>query len=123
MKKALILLIAVFTLLILGAYFLNYKTSDKIQAEIVSKNYCENDSDCLYTSFGCPFGCWNYINKNENNRIKELVTDWHKHKPVHSHCMYKCGTPMEGDKNPVCINNKCMAGKPNFLDSIKNPAN
>jgi len=77
---------------------------EQIREKISKANYCEKDEDCIIVSFGCPFGCYNLINKKELEAIKLLVkkydecTDGIK-------CLYKCGGPPEsvGCENGVCV--------------------
>ena len=69
----------------------------KIKSEIKRANYCDIDSDCADAGGKCPFGCWVYVNRNEANRISELINSFD------SRCVYGCVLcPMA-----VCKDNKC----------------
>ena len=35
-----------------------------LKSAIEKANYCEVDSDCVDAGEKCPFGCYNYVNKN-----------------------------------------------------------
>lgn len=73
-----------------------------IKQDLEEANYCEKDDDCVVVSFGCPFGCWNFVNKNiDLSPIKEKVEEY---KNQCSGCLYKCGAPPE---NLICQNEKC----------------
>jgi hypothetical protein len=81
-----------------------------IQIEIDKANYCDEDTDCILVSFGCPFGCWDYINKSEEDNLKKLIKEYHKN-IWPDNCVYKCHIPSRADKNPICSNNKCITHK------------
>lgn len=70
-----------------------------IKSEIEKANYCNIDSDCVDVGGECPFGCWVYVNKNEVNRISELISSFD------SKCVYGClFCPIS-----ICENSKCKA--------------
>ena len=76
---------------------------EQIQQRIDSANYCEVDEDCITVSFGCPFGCGSYLNKNFD--ISEIKKDIGVFQSCpESNCEYQCMRPLP----PVCINNKCV---------------
>jgi hypothetical protein len=68
-----------------------------IQKEITEANYCETDEDCVDAGGKCPFGCYIYVNKNDANRIKNLVSSYR------SNCIYQCMYCPSVE----CKNNKC----------------
>lgn len=76
--------------------FSNTNESD-IKSAIEKANYCEIDSDCIDAGGKCPFGCYNYVNKNEVNQISKLL------KSYNSKCIYGCVSP----PTAICENNKC----------------
>lgn len=89
-------------LLLIGTFFIldfDKKVTEKyIQNEINEANYCESDSDCgLVTNSKCPFGCYIYVNKNEVDKIDNLLKDYE------SQCIYGCVK----NQGVECINNKC----------------
>jgi hypothetical protein len=70
-----------------------------IVQEIDKANYCEVDSDCVNAGRTCnPPRCYNYVNKNEVDRIKGSI------RPNQPYCLFQCAAC-----NPVCENHKCEA--------------
>lgn len=68
-----------------------------IENKIDEANYCEKDSDCVDAGSKCPFGCYNYVNKDEVDQIKELIEGYN------SKCVYSClSCP-----SVICNNSKC----------------
>lgn len=90
-------------LLLVGIFFIadfNKKITEKyIQNEINKANYCETNSDCsLVANSKCPFGCYIFVNKEEVDRIDNLL------KNFESQCVYSCVQ----NQDVECINNKCQ---------------
>jgi len=76
---------------------------EQIQEKIDSANYCEVDEDCIATSFNCPFGCSNYLNKDFD--ISEIKQDLEVFRYCPElHCEYDCEHPLP----PACVKNKCV---------------
>jgi len=78
--------------------------AEQIREKISKANYCEKDEDCIIASFGCPFGCWNLINKKEVEAIRSLVKKYDECTGG-IRCLYKCALPPEsvGCENGVCV--------------------
>lgn len=96
-KKILLLLLVI-------VVFNGCSSESYIKERIEKANYCEEDSDCTVASFGCPFGCWNHINKAEVKELQKLVNAYNKEA---SPCKYKCSvSPRDSDLE--CANNKCQ---------------
>ena len=77
----------------------------QIKEKIAKANYCEKDEDCIIVEeFGCPFGCYNLINKKELEAIRSLVKKYDECIGG-TRCLYKCPAPPEsvGCENRVCI--------------------
>ena len=74
-----------------------------IKDAIKKSNYCKQDSDCMVTNFGCPFGCNSLINKSENLRVLEWILSYNK---SHNECEYKCSAPAE---SVTCEEGVCVA--------------
>ncbi|OGJ52189.1 hypothetical protein A2335_03215 [Candidatus Peregrinibacteria bacterium RIFOXYB2_FULL_32_7] len=70
-----------------------------IRTEIEKANYCEVKEDCARVTQKCPFGCNEYVNKDEKERIDELVNNFE------SDCVYRCAFYEELE----CKDNKCVA--------------
>lgn len=68
-----------------------------INIAIEKANYCVVDSDCIDAGGKCPFGCYVFVNKNEVNKISELIQSYD------SKCVYNCVSKSK----VVCENNKC----------------
>ena len=77
-------------------FYPNFKEAS-IKSEINKANYCQIESDCVDAGGKCPFGCYNYVNKNEVQRISNLINSYD------SKCVYGC---IECQK-AICENNKC----------------
>lgn len=72
-----------------------------IRQKIDDLNYCEVDSDCTSTSFGCPFGCGTFVNKDADlTEVRSLVKLYDQNCPM---CLYDC-MPFQ----PVCRDDKCV---------------
>lgn len=80
-------------IVVLVALISAFLIRDKIKAayivkEIKKANYCQIDSDCIDAFAGtggqCPFGCHAIVNKNEAERIGNLVDSFD------STCVYGC---------------------------------
>ena len=100
MKKQFSIGIIIFILfaLIISVFLAFPKIKESsIKSEIEKANYCNVDSDCLDAGGKCPFGCWVYVNKNEVNRISELIDSYN------SKCIYSCVSC----PTAICENNKC----------------
>ena len=79
--------------------------AEQIREKISKANYCEKDEDCIIVEeFGCPFGCYNLINKKELETIRSLVKKYDECIGG-TRCLYKCPAPPEsvGCENGVCI--------------------
>ncbi|MFA5856830.1 MAG: hypothetical protein WC867_05700 [Candidatus Pacearchaeota archaeon] len=100
MKKIIIFGILIFLLILLiSAIFLFYPAIKElnIKSQIQRANYCEIGSDCIDAGSKCPFGCYNYVNKNEVNKISKILESYD------SNCVYSCiACP-----KVACENNKC----------------
>jgi hypothetical protein len=80
----------------------------EINELLSNKNYCNEDFDCISVYMGCPFGCFNLINRNENfDDIKKSAKSFFKKCPE-SICMYSCPSGPE-QENIKCINKKCTS--------------
>jgi hypothetical protein len=97
-KKIIILILAV--LIIITSIFLIFPKiqESNIRTSIEKANYCEIDSDCIDAGGKCPFGCFVYVNKNEVEKISNLIQSYD------SKCIYGCVL----ESNVKCENNKCI---------------
>lgn len=100
MNKKITIGIIIFIILIIGiSIFLAFPKikESNIKSAIEKAKYCEVDSDCVDAGGKCPFGCYNYVNKNEVEQISKLIQSYD------SNCMYQC-VPLS---EVICENNKC----------------
>jgi hypothetical protein len=68
-------------------------------------NYCEDDSDCsISTEFGCPFGCFNLVNKNAD--LTGIRMNANAYDDNCSKCIYEC-TLLPKLEDIRCEQNKC----------------
>lgn len=115
MKKAIIISIVLATgagLLAWFTFFSDNAQERRIKAEIAEANYCEVVSDCVMVAQSqCPFGCYIHVNKNEAERIKNLLDGYE------SRCDYLC-IPFEGVE---CVNYTCQIGHTPALEITKLP--
>ena len=120
MKHAFIILLIIFGFIFISGCAKNQNIStlscDKLETKvknlIVKANHCTKDDDCdlLGVDYygGCPFGCANLVNKNENfEPIKSYVIEYRQRKCPKSECMYKCGK-VPALEDIKCKNNKCI---------------
>lgn len=94
------------TAVVLAASIYAFLIRDKIKAAYIVKeirraNYCQIDSDCVDAFAGmggqCPFGCYAFVNKNEADRIKNMVDSFN------STCVYSCiYCPTTRCENGIC---------------------
>ena len=79
-------------------FFLSLKHEEaNIKLAIEKANYCESDSDCIDAGGKCPFGCYIYVNKNEVEKISQLI------KSYESECVYGCVSC----PTAICEGKKC----------------
>lgn len=98
MKKYLIFGLLIMVIGLLLYYFtVNNNDENKIKKEIELANYCEVKNDCIQIVAKCPFDCYVYVNKFEEERIDQLI------KSFESKCVYGCIDPPEYE----CTNGKC----------------
>lgn len=74
---------------------------DMIREKIEKANYCQTTEDCMVASFGCPFGCGVYINKKEEDALKQAVQGYNGSEKG---CMYDCVRPPD----PQCTAGQCV---------------
>ena len=91
--KIIILALLISTLIISGCA----KTEDYIKNEIEKANHCNTKQDCIDAGGKCPFGCYVYVNKNEVDRISNLISSYR------SNCIYSCILCQD----VACENNMC----------------
>lgn len=83
------------------AVYLNvfvFNEEKEIDRAIEEAKYCEKKDDCAKIESQCPFGCWVVVNKNETERIRNMIHSYE------SYCAYGCTEPEGYD----CIENKCQ---------------
>ncbi len=97
MNKKIIAGIIILVILIISLLAFPRINESRIKAEIERANYCEVDSDCVDAGGKCPFGCYAYVNRNEAERISQLIQSFD------SKCVYGCLMC----PTAVCENNKC----------------
>ena len=77
---------------------------DLIFKKIEAANSCSVDTDCAILRVGCPFGCGQYIGKNNNTA--DIIEDINSYRPCpDAICEYKCQFPV----TPICVEGKCVA--------------
>lgn len=118
--------VAIITLIIAATYLSNKKATSVVKPPIIQEmvfqnncesfpkqvehaldeaNYCNKDSDCKSISLGCPFGCDNLININEDfDAVQKAVK---KYAENCNTCVYRCAAPPTKEEI-ICKNNKCI---------------
>ena len=101
MNQKLIGIFFIILIVIIGVYFLKPKLNeeDNIKKEIEKANFCTTKDDCGQVNSQCPFGCYVFVNKNEVDRINDLLNSYQ------ATCIYNCVPLIDYD----CITNKCEA--------------
>ena len=100
-KKYMYLITILFVLIFLVIFYVEITPKireNNIKKQIDKANFCTENSDCINAGSKCPFGCWNYVNKNEVERISKLINSFD------SKCVYGC---INCEKS-ICENNKCV---------------
>ena len=98
-KKILVFTIIILTAIALVASVFPKLKERNINSRVEKANYCNVDTDCLDAGGKCPFGCYNYVNKDSANEISRLIESFD------SRCVYGClSCP-----TAICENNKCKA--------------
>ncbi|MEI8347259.1 MAG: hypothetical protein WCG27_07315 [Pseudomonadota bacterium] len=72
--------------------------------ELEALNSCKEGKDCFITSFGCPYGCYNLLNKEKMKDLLSIREKIDKRKEC-GNCKYDC------DVYPKPQEIKCLAGK------------
>jgi hypothetical protein len=101
--KRLVLLILAVVVLGTGIIVLTQNSESRINRHIKAANYCEITSDCAVVSYGCPFGCLNYVNNSEHKNLLQEISE-----AEIPHCMYVCSGMDFLAYFPVCENGKCV---------------
>ncbi len=101
MKKIYILLLVGLILTGLGfwaiVFDLQLPPKTYVDWKLDQANYCEVEEDCVNLGNKCPFGCYIYVNKNEEEEMKNLLDSFK------SKCVYGCEQCLEVD----CLSGKC----------------
>jgi len=72
---------------------------------IEKANYCEQDNECFVIDAGCPFGCGDYINKSEEQKLKKFISIAQLLHPTY--LLYKCRC-ISKPSVAICENKKCV---------------
>jgi len=99
MNKKLIIGIFIFIGLVFVSTSLTFPKMKElnIKSQIKKANYCEINSDCIDAGGKCPFGCYVYVNKNEVDKISNLIQSFN------SKCVYGCIS----NSTVICEDNVC----------------
>ncbi len=113
----LILLFVIIIFLLIGSFFNEPSTRTMIE----NANYCQTDNDCINVDFGCPFGCGDYINKAEENKLKKSTLISILLHPIYLTAKCRCEPPPSGAvcTNSICIAKICEIGKNYQFKSFK----
>jgi len=78
------------------------KDLSDIEERIKLANFCDEDDNCAVVDFGCPFDCYSFVNKDEEERIKGRVERLDMYG---FQCEQKC-SPFSGAVK--CVDNTCQ---------------
>lgn len=67
---------------------------------------CETAADCTIANFGCPFGCYSFVNLSNEVTINSLITE--RNQLCSTQCRYRCKSD-DIRRIPACINSLCNA--------------
>jgi hypothetical protein len=68
----------------------------QIMEKIADANYCKQDEDCtVLKELGCSFSCWEIVNRNEVNTIKEMIENYYNKGCGIPVCKRLCTKPPE----------------------------
>lgn len=98
MNTKYIWLLAGLVLIGLGFLAYNFIPEAYVDWRLERANYCEVEEDCVNLGSKCPFGCYIYVNENEEKEMKNLLDSFD------SKCVYGCGECLDVD----CISGKCQ---------------
>ena len=99
-KLIFVILFSILISIILFLVYINKPPSeDYIRNEIEKANYCSSKDDCVLAGSKCPFGCHIFVNKNEKDKISDLIEGYQ------GTCLYACVEL----KDYNCIDKKCAA--------------
>lgn len=87
------------------------KSEEEIQEEfdaiVAESNACNDASECVYVSPGCPLGCYVPVNSAKKEYVeakaRELIDDYES---WGRQCAYGCAEPAP----LACIDGRCQAG-------------
>ncbi|XYH98447.1 hypothetical protein ACMHYB_01395 [Sorangium sp. So ce1128] len=87
------------------------KSEEEVQEEfdaiVAESNACNDVSQCVYASTGCPLGCWVAVNSAKKAYVeeeaRELIEDFER---WGRYCQYECAAqgPLE------CTEGRCQEG-------------
>lgn len=100
MDRKTIIIVTAALLIVLSIFILSSRSAIYefyIESEIEKANYCETEDDCVDAGSKCPFGCYNYVNKAEAERISGLLGSFD------SDCIYDCAFCAD----VRCVDHKC----------------
>jgi len=79
----------------------------EIESDLAQANYCSQDSDCEVLELGghlIKFGCYHFVNKDTDREA--IYEKMHAYYDKCEQMINDC----DRSPNPVCRNNKCVAG-------------
>lgn len=79
------------------------EANQRVNTLLKTTQVCQTDSDCMITSYGCPFGCQSLVNQETNQQINEIL----KQKQCSFNCYYMCIA--EKEKQAVCEMGICKS--------------
>lgn len=101
MKKKYILLSVGLILIGLGIFIYKFPLKIYVDWRLNEANYCEVKEDCINLGSKCPFGCYIYVNSEEEEKMNNLLNSFE------SKCIYGCEQCLDvecvsGECQPVC---------------------
>ncbi len=107
LSAVLVILLAA-TIIFGNLVFPNCDNIEKQINELLKKaNYCNADSDCKTSDvyLGCPFGCYNLVNKNSD--LSGIKASGEVYGRICGNCVYRCQIKPTQEQIK-CRNGKCI---------------
>lgn len=110
-RSIVLLILAGIIVLIVFVYQLMPTDCEKLEKEIMQRlegiNHCADVSDCIVEmKYGCPFGCYQYCNKDEDLTSLNNLVEAYQEKNCNI-CVYSCLRPPQADELG-CVGGKCV---------------
>lgn len=105
MKVKFFLTISFIVLIGVLSFLWFFTLPSRIQKQIANANFCEVDQDCRNINYGVPFGCGDYVNSKQAEKIRSWTIIANLIHPSNALIDFRCAPP---PKSAFCRDNKCV---------------